>query len=168
MSEFSRQIGKGNASIASGEVLHKELVTPVGGLCRLLARVKILAGCHQNSKNHTNLHINMLKIMLSRQTVGNCKPRRDLGIAVTAVRIRLHAHEADDPAGTQLGERPQRPVLDLAETPQALPRPLVDDLLQGKPGAQRPLAERGVEPGNRPAELMSSAGSRPPPGGLEP
>jgi hypothetical protein len=165
MSEFSRQIGKGNDSIASAEAMHRELGTPVVG-SRLLVRVKILAGCHQNSKNQTNLHINMLKIMLSRQTVGNCKPRRDLGIAVTAVRIRLHAHEADDPAGTQLGERPQRPVLDLAETPQALPRPLVDDPLQGKPGAQRPLAERGVEPGNRPAELMSSAGSRPPPGGL--
>jgi hypothetical protein len=45
---------------------------------------------------------------------------------------------------------------------------LVGDPLQGKPGAQRPLAERGVEPGNRPAELISSAGSRPPSGGLLP
>ncbi len=100
--------------------MHRELGTPVVG-SRLLVRVKILAGCHQNSKNQTNLHINMLKIMLSRQTVGNCKPRRDLGIAVTAVRIRLHAHEADDPAGAQLGERPQSPVLDLAEAPKRSP-----------------------------------------------
>jgi hypothetical protein len=70
--EFSRQIGKGIASIASGKAMHIELGTPVGGLCRQLARFKILAGCHQNSKNQANLHINMLKIMLYRQTVGNC------------------------------------------------------------------------------------------------
>lgn len=79
------------------------------------------------------------------------KPRRDLGLAVTAVRVRLHAHDANDLAGAHIGERPQRPVLDLAEAPQAFASPLVGDPREGKPGAQRPLAERGVEPGNRPA-----------------
>ncbi len=33
------------------------------------------------------------------------KPRRDLSLAVTAVRIHFHTHEANDPADAQIGER---------------------------------------------------------------